>query len=68
MSWFWPYLAVVYGLYMPTLIVPYAPDSFWQQLEERHPGFVCFLWGYTHPLGPRIRAGETKPWWREETT
>lgn len=41
-----------------------APASFWLELDLRRSKTAGFLWGYSHPFGPRLRIGERKPWLR----
>jgi hypothetical protein len=39
--------------------------SWWRRMDQRNVKLACLLWGYSHPIGPRLRAGEVKPWYRE---
>lgn len=44
----------------------FAPMSFWRGIDQTSSKMAAFLWGYSHWLGPRLRVGELKPWYRDQ--
>ena len=63
-TWMWILFAVTLTAELP-IFLAWAPMSWWRRMDQRNVKLACFLWGYSHPIGPRLRAGEIKPWYRE---
>ncbi|AGT11776.1 hypothetical protein N857_gp072 [Mycobacterium phage Wanda] len=66
MSALWIAFWVLLALELASIGVSFAPASMWRRIDQRNPNLAGGLWGFSHPCGPRLRVGETKPWYRED--
>ncbi|QGJ93705.1 hypothetical protein SEA_HANNACONDA_64 [Mycobacterium phage Hannaconda] len=66
MSALWIAFWVLLALELASIGLSSAPASMWRRIDQRNPNLAGGLWGFSHPYGPRMRVGETKPWYRED--
>ncbi len=41
-----------------------APKRFWRRLDDYNVSVAMFLWGFSHPFGPRCHNGQPPAWER----
>jgi hypothetical protein len=60
----WCSIGTILALELAAVALCWAPKKVWRWLDERNPHATAWLWGYSHLFGPRLSAGNQKPWLR----
>ncbi|AGS82364.1 hypothetical protein SEA_YEET_66 [Mycobacterium phage Yeet] len=62
----WIAFWVILTIEVFSFALTFAPKPLWRRIDQRSSNLAASLWGFSHPFGPRLKVGETKPWYRED--